>query len=81
MEDEMNKYKLREVLNKFDKATMIRSVYGNYWKVGGMNRPDVKISDRTTEPDRKAKFLSTSDGSWYGKVGDYIREQFPTVTA
>lgn len=75
---QMNKYKLREVLNKFDKATMIRSVYGNYWKVGGMNRLDVKISDRNTEPDRKAKFLSTSDGSWYGKVGDYIREQFPT---
>jgi hypothetical protein len=75
----LNKYKLREVIKRFPKTPMIRSVYGNYWRIGGMNRPDVKISDKTTEPDRKAKFLSTSDSAFRdGLVGAYIREQFPT---
>ena len=56
-----------------------RSAYGNMCKVGGERlQHDAKISGLDAEPDPDDAFLSTSDLSFAnGKVGEYIRSQFP----
>ena len=57
---------------------MFRSLYGNQFDIGGVNLPDVKIAVINKEPDHEAELLSTADNSWLvGKIGAYIREQFP----
>lgn len=73
----INKQKALEVLDKFPKCPMFRSLYGNYWKVGGVLAKDVKVYDRGTVPKKGQTLLSTLDDSFEnGNVGNYIRERF-----
>lgn len=73
----INKQKAVEVLDQFPKCPMFRSLYGNYWNVGGITVQDVKIYDDNDLPEAGQTFLSTSDGSFRnGKVGEYIRKRF-----
>ena len=73
----VNKSKALDVLTKYRRCPMFRSLYGNYWNIGGKNIDDVKIVDLDAEPDTDAVFLSTSDKSFeHGKVGEYIRSVF-----
>lgn len=73
----LNKEKTHEVITKFSDVPMFRSLYGNYWNVGGVDRSDVKIVRPDQEPDPDSDWLSTSDGSFrFGKVGEYIKAQF-----
>lgn len=70
-----NKRKLLEVFKVFPRGSLFRSLYGNYYKVGGMDYRDCKISS----PDKKPKalpMLSTSDESFMGLTGDYIKSKF-----
>ena len=77
----INKDKAREVLNTFSDVPMFRSLYGNYWSIGGIDRDDVKITKPDVYPDPDTDWLSTSDGSFrYGKVGEFIRVQFPEAS-
>ena len=74
----VNKKKALETLKAFPGCPMFRSLYGNYNKIGGANKPDVKISSLDKMPSPDAELLSTTDKSFrVGKVGDYIRKQFP----
>lgn len=76
-----NKEKLKEVLMRFPDEPMIRALYGNYWKIGGEDKRDMKVQltdykhlDRVKE---KWEFLSSSDRSFNnGNVGVFIRERF-----
>ena len=76
-----NKEKLKEVLTRFPDEPMIRALYGNYWKIGGEDKRDMKVQlkdykhlDRVKE---KWEFLSSSDSSFNnGNVGVFIRERF-----
>jgi hypothetical protein len=66
-------------MNKYNQNIHTRTLYGNYFKIGGEPIPDVKFHH--TKNDRrqykKMDLLSTSDISFNGlKVGKYIREQF-----
>ena len=71
----MNKTKLRSL--PADNSLPLRSIYGNVYETGVVNRRDVKIQDTGVLPDPDADFLSTSDRSFrYGKVGEYIRNYF-----
>jgi hypothetical protein len=55
-----------------------RTIYGNYYNLGGRRMRDVKILSSSTRPKGDEKFLSTIAKSFEcGKVGDYIRQQFP----
>ena len=74
----INREKALKTLNEFPFVPMFRSLYGNQFDIGGVNLPDVKIAVINKEPDHEAELLSTADNSWLvGKIGAYIREQFP----
>lgn len=75
----INKQMGLEILNRFPNVPGFRSLYGNYYQIGGINRRDVKI--RATSYDMSVvdewDFLSTSDDSFKnGDVGRYIRDKF-----
>lgn len=54
-----------------------RTLYGNFWKVGGETIKDVKIYDLQQQWDEDATFLSTLDGPFYRHpIGDFIRSRF-----
>lgn len=63
------------------KRLHLRTFYGNLHKIGGRQIEDVKISGNDVVPTGEELFLSTNDTSYAsGKVGEYIREQFPRGT-
>jgi hypothetical protein len=73
-----NKDKLSEVLTLFPDATLFRSLYGNYYGLGEERVNDGKITSLSLAPDGEKDFLSTTETSFKsGKVGEYIRAQFP----
>lgn len=73
----INRRKALQVINKFPQCPMFRSLYGNYWHIGGTLMDDVKIRNNDDVPDKTWRFVSTTDGSFRdGKAGDYIRQQF-----
>lgn len=73
----INRAKALEVLNKFPDSPMFRSLYGNYYDLGGTLMDDVKIINLERCPE-DPKYLSTDDRSFSkGKVGEFIREAFP----
>ena len=75
----INRDKAKTVLKIFDGTVAFRSVYGNYYQIGGVVHPDVKIidTDERPDPDIHNVYLSTSDQSFYfGKAGEVIRKTF-----
>ena len=73
----IDKDKALEVLNVFDGYYMFRSLYGNYWQIGGEDMADVKIHKQHELPGEDARYVSTADMSFkYGEVGRYIRQTF-----
>ena len=71
-----NKAMVMEVLDKFD-SPMFRSLYGNYWQVGGFDTEDVKINTLEGVPPEGCVLLSTSDRSFdRGECGKIIRARF-----
>lgn len=74
----INKAKMLEALGAFPRSALVRSVYGNYWHVGGEQLADPKISSLDVEPKGHTLFLSTNDDSFAGgRVGEIIRDAFP----
>lgn len=76
-----NRKKLLEVLEKFPNTPAYRSLYGNYWKIGGESKHDVKIKilNYKNMPGVASfwEFVSTSDESFRdGNVGDFIKTRF-----
>lgn len=72
----VNKAMMLEVLLKF-KSPMFRTIYGNYWQIGGVEMKDVKIIRSTQEIDENAFFLSSDDNAFATKrIGRYIKEKF-----
>lgn len=58
-------------------SPQMRSVYGNLTRSPFIIHPDVKVYDLETVPE-DPDFLSTNDKTFNnGKVGEYIRDQFP----
>lgn len=77
----INRKKMLEVLDKFPDEPMSRSLYGNYWQISGISKPDMKIEvarySKIHVAMRDWDFLSTSDRSFkYGNVGLYLRNKF-----
>lgn len=73
-----NKHKLLEVFGAFPGFNGMRSLYGNYHKIGGQKVNDCKVFTCEDTFVKNTKFLSTTDKSFRtGAVGEYIRSQFP----
>lgn len=79
----MNKLKRRILQHVIDEAgyephqVQMRTLYGNFWQIGGEEIPDVKTSSRDGAPKANELFLSSNDSSFNdGRMGHYIREQF-----
>lgn len=74
-----NKAKLKEILRANPGIGVTRTLYGNYYDLGGRQAEDVKIYTLDKKPVPGKRFLSTDDGSFAGgAVGRYLRKQFPT---
>lgn len=73
----INRKKFLDLLKKYPELHAMRTIYGNWYEIGGERMADVKVYDPQAYVDRKATFLSSSDDSWPGAIGDYIKEQFP----
>jgi len=75
----INRREMQETFKKFPDGEMWRSLYGNHHHKPVEYMRDCKIYGRDEEPPADTLFLSTTDASFlYGKVGEYIREQFQT---
>lgn len=76
----INKQMGLEILNRFPNVPGFRSLYGNYYQIGGINRRDMKIRlliYNMEAVDKNWDFLSTSDDSFKnGDAGRYIRDKF-----
>lgn len=74
----LNKHKLLEVFGVFTGFCGTRTLYGNYFNIGGKKINDCKVFTCGDDFAKNSKFLSTTDKSFrLGKVGEYIRSQFP----
>ncbi|MBR0403099.1 glycosyltransferase family 2 protein [Candidatus Saccharibacteria bacterium] len=77
----VNRKKALEVLDKFPDTPGFRSLYGNYWEIGGENKHDMKLKvlqySKMSDVENTWDFLSTSDTSFHdGVAGDFIRKRF-----
>lgn len=71
----INRKKGKELTNIIN-GPMIRSLYGNYFNIGGKEHKDCKI-DRIGKSYKDSTYLSTNDKSFNaGVVGEQIRNQF-----
>ena len=78
----INRKKMLDVMNKFPDVNFIRSLYGNFYEIGGEDGPDILV----TSPEKdvwwlaqmRPPFISTTEDSFAGgEVGCYIRAKFP----
>ena len=77
----INREKALQILELFPDSGGFRSLYGNYWKIGGVDCNDVKIKslfyDELGLVTKGWQYLSTSDNSFKnGGVGRFIRDKF-----
>ncbi len=73
----VNRKKALEVLEKFPNEPMFRALYGNYWKIGGIDEPDCKIRRCDRYIKKGKRFCSTQDDSFEaGIVGRLLRDMF-----
>ena len=54
----------------------LRTLYGNLYNLGGRKIKDVKVYDNQQKIPR-GHFISTSELTFQGKVGDHIKAHFP----
>ncbi len=77
----INRKKALEILDKFPNTPAFRSLYGNYWKIGGESKHDMKIKivkfSRLSEVENFWDFVSTSDDSFRdGEIGRFLKSRF-----
>ena len=73
----INRQKALYALQQFPENTQFRSIYGNYWHIGGKLISDTKIEDINQMPQEDVILLSTDSNSFNnGLVGDFIKERF-----
>ena len=77
----INRKKALEVLKAFPKTPCFRSLYGNYWHIGGIDKHDMKIKVENYPKILAVQglwdFVSTDDLSFKnGNIGEFLREKF-----
>lgn len=81
----INREKMLAVMDRYPDVLFTRSLYGNYYRIGGENNADVMIKlpaqDIGWVIAQRQRFLSTTEESFAaGGVGDYIRGKFPDAS-
>ena len=78
----INRKKMLAVMARYPEILFTRSLYGNYYKIGGVDSPDIMV--KHPEQDvwwierQKPMFVSSTEESFAaGDIGRYVREQFP----
>lgn len=74
-----NREKLLKILELYPNEHCIRSIYANYYKIGGKKYHDVKIFDMKPTFDYKTETLLSTDDTITiadNEYWDYIRNQF-----
>ena len=74
-----NRKKLLNILDKYPREHCIRSIYANYYEIGGKKTHDVKIFDKEPKFNYKEEpILSTDDNITYNsnEYWEYIKSQF-----
>lgn len=72
----INKEKALCVLKKFQ-SPMFRTIYGNYWNVGGVEMKDMKILWTNQKIEESAPYLSSDDASFMNReIGRYVKGIF-----
>lgn len=67
------------LVNPMHLDTQMRTLYGNFWRVGGEQAPDVKVNGLREKFDEGSTFLSSNDQTFKnGEIGYYIRQRFNT---
>ena len=77
----INKKRALEVLRAFPDTPCFRSLYGNYYQIGGEDKHDMKIKienyARILAVQNYWEFVSTDDKSFKnGNIGEFLREKF-----
>lgn len=77
----INKKKMLNLLSKFNGCTsQLRTIYGNYYNIGGKKIIDVKIIRDDQDNSFDTQFISTIDESFKdGKIGHFLRKKFAKV--
>ncbi|MFZ1258771.1 MAG: hypothetical protein WAQ25_04860 [Candidatus Saccharimonas sp.] len=80
---QFEKSKLRQLITRLPEdfsTSHIRTIYGNYYNIGGRRVKDTKVINDDQAIPYDSQFLSTIDESFRdGKVGEYIRRKFSNV--
>ena len=72
-----NKQKCLELKKLFPNMVVGRSLYANYYQVGGVEKPDCKVYQTYGRPNANLDFLSTMDATFRsGEVGRMIKQRF-----
>lgn len=66
-----------KALEEFPDCPMVRNLYGNYAKLGGVFHEDVKTTDARFVIPEGRDYLSTSDAALSGPLLEQMRERFP----
>lgn len=78
-----NKQKIFKIIDKLPKGhrlSQLRTVYGNYYQIGGEPVNDVKVIKENQDIPFDQQFLSSSDEAFEnGSVGVYLRKKFAKV--
>ncbi len=78
----INREKMLAVMEKYPEVLFTRSLYGNYYRIGGEDTGDIMIKypeeDIGWALSRRPMFLSGTEESFAGgELGRYIRDKFP----
>lgn len=76
-----NKARLKKIMDKFPSIHATRTLYGNYFKIGGDRMSDVKVYGTAPRNNvNTSTFLSTDDSAWKNdkySVATRVRNSFP----
>ena len=76
----LNRKKMLAVMDLYQGTPCIRSLYGNVYDIGGNDTGDIIVTDRNAGIDwiiqQNPMFLSTTEDSFPGPIGWYIKERF-----
>lgn len=74
----INRKKMLETLERYPDEPMLRALYGNHHKVGGIFMRDCKAAAGIRPGIKEEEIISTDDYAFAEtSTGDYIRAQFP----
>ena len=78
----INRRKMLAVMDKYPDILFTRSLYGNFYRIGGEDGPDVLVKRPSERIEgllqKEPVFLSSTEESFAGgEIGRHVREAFP----